>query len=350
MRFLDSSQKMRNLNKRVAKRKCNHSKRMPTSSVRPEGTVSKQFTVMQNQDEEPKALDDDAYSGRSVKSSIPERICRFLARPPFRDERGNKGWLERFARSQPHLIRELPLRIEGWPLWPRPLRIVFVSDLHLGSHSDDLARLRALMAELQLLEPDLVLHGGDFMNMQPIGGGRIPPHIVASILGQLTGPLGQFAVLGNHDYLYDGEEVSCALRKHNISVLEDECVTIGFHDRSFDIAGIPDARARRRAAVQLLSNLQPHRPTIVLAHDPVWFADVPSGPHLTLAGHTHGGQIKFPIFGILRNASQAPLRWSYGLVVEKQSHMYVTSGIGTSGIPLRLNVPPEAVVIDLNGI
>jgi hypothetical protein len=83
-----------------------------------------------------------------VKALISERICRFLVRPPFRDEQGNKCWLERFARSQQPIIREVRLRIEGWPRWPQPLQIAFLSDLHVGSHLDDVARLRTLLAEL----------------------------------------------------------------------------------------------------------------------------------------------------------------------------------------------------------
>ena len=284
-----------------------------------------------------------------MKASLLDYICRVCARPPFRDEQGKKGWLERVARSPQPIIREVRLRIKGWPRWPQPLRIAFVSDLHVGSHSDDVTRLRTLVAELQLLEPDLVLYGGDFVNMQPIGGGRVPPRTIASILGQLHAPLGQFAVLGNHDVLYDVEEVACALHEHEIHVLNDECCTIRFHNHPFDIAGIPDAKRRRREGLELLSRLSPHRPTVVLAHDPMWFADVPAGPHLTLAGHTHGGQIKFPFFGVLINASKAPLRWSYGLIVENGSHLYVSGGIGTSGIPLRWNVPPEVAFICLNG-
>jgi predicted MPP superfamily phosphohydrolase len=99
----------------------------------------------------------------------------------------------------------------------------------------------------------------------------------------------------------------------------------------------------------LLRSLAPDRPAIVLAHDPVWFKDVPCGPHLTLAGHTHGGQIKFPGFGVVRNSSRAPLRWSHGLVVEGGRHMIVTAGLGSSGIPLRVGVPPEYVIIEVNG-
>jgi predicted MPP superfamily phosphohydrolase len=96
-----------------------------------------------------------------------------------------------------------------------------------------------------------------------------------------------------------------------------------------------------------LSGLSAERPAIVLAHDPFWFAHVPRGPHLTLAGHTHGGQIRLPLLGAFTNASRAPLRWSYGHVAEEGRHLYVTSGIGTSGIPVRIGIPPEFAVIDV---
>ena len=71
--------------------------------------------------------------------------------------------------------------------------------------------------------------------------------------------------------------------------------------------------------------------------------------HLTLAGHTHGGQISLPGVGILKNASKAPLRWTHGLVRERGQYLYVTSGIGTSGVPLRWRVPAEFVVLDVTG-
>jgi predicted MPP superfamily phosphohydrolase len=122
-----------------------------------------------------------------------------------------------------------------------------------------------------------------------------------------------------------------------------------FQNHSVDIVGIPDAHIARTESYASLAEILPDRPTIVLAHDPVWFAHVPPGPHLTLAGHTHGGQIRFPGIGIIRNASKAPLRWSHGLIRERGRYLYVTSGLGTSGVPLRWGVPPEFAVLDVTG-
>jgi len=120
-------------------------------------------------------------------------------------------------------------------------------------------------------------------------------------------------------------------------------------NHSLDLVGIPNARVESARSKQLLAGLVRERPSIVLTHDPMWFANVPRGPHLTLAGHTHGGQISLPGVGILKNASKAPLRWTHGLIRERGQYLYVTSGIGTSGVPLRWRVPPEFVVLDVTG-
>ena len=272
-------------------------------------------------------------------------LLRAALRPPYRDEEGRKGWFERISRAQPHLVRRLDLAIPGWPKMSRPLRIAFLSDLHAGSHADDVARLAAIVAEAQAFKPDLALHGGDFVNMQPFGGGRLAPHIIAAIMARLEAPLGRFAVLGNHDYTYGGDDVAAALQDHGITVLNDERRTLRHDGHDIDLVGLPDARELRPEGRAVLGRLA--RPTIVLAHDPFWFAHVPAGPYLTLAGHTHGGQVRLPRIGAFTNASRAPLRWSLGHVVEEGRQLYVTSGIGTSGIPLRIGTPPEFAVIDV---
>jgi predicted MPP superfamily phosphohydrolase len=229
------------------------------------------------------------------------------------------------------------------------MRVAFLSDFHTGSHSGDIARLNAIVAEASRFVPDVVLFGGDYINMQPLGSGRVPPSTIAAILSRLEAPLGRFAVLGNHDYNYGERAVADALERHNITVLRYERLTMQFQNHSVDIVGIPDAHVARTEAYALLAGVLPNRPTIVLAHDPVWFAHVPPGPHLTVAGHTHGGQIRVPGVGIIRNASKAPLRWSNGLVQERGRYLYVTSGLGTSGVPVRWGVPPEFAVLDVTG-
>jgi predicted MPP superfamily phosphohydrolase len=277
------------------------------------------------------------------------RLVRAITRPPFHDELGLKPWFERIARANPHVVRSVQLEINGWPRWTRPLRVVFLSDFHTGSHSGDPARLERIIAEAQTFSPDLALFGGDFVNMQLFGGGRVPPETIAATLARLDAPCGRYAVLGNHDYIYGAEEIVAVLRRHGIVVLDNEQRAVIFDGRVIDIVGIPDARVQRPRSKQVLAGLSPNQPTIVLAHDPVWFAAVPAGPHLTLAGHTHGGQVSLPVLGVVKNSSKAPLRWSHGLIAERGQYLYVTSGVGTSGVPWRWRVPAEFVVLDLTG-
>jgi predicted MPP superfamily phosphohydrolase len=280
---------------------------------------------------------------------LEERLTRRLIRRPYGDAEGRKGWLTAFARAQMHIVARYTLALPGWPRFERPLRIAFLSDFHVGSHTGDIARLSAIADEVIALSPDLVLFGGDYMNLQIAGGGRVPPVTVAQLLSRMTGRHGRFAILGNHDYVYSAGDVAEALRGHGIAVLDHEHGVFSFGGHEIGVLGLPDAHVTRPEARALLRALDPGRPAIVLAHDPVWFADVPSGPFLTLSGHTHGGQVKLPFVGVLRNASAAPLRWSHGLIAEGGRHLIVTAGLGTSMIPLRIGVPPEFAVIEVNG-
>jgi len=273
---------------------------------------------------------------------------RALLRPPYRDEVGDKGIFERISRARPHVVRKLHLNIAGWPRTTRPIRIAFLSDLHAGSHANDVIRLRAIIDEVAKYEPDLALYGGDFVNMQPFGGGRLAPEKIASILACLKAPLGNFAVLGNHDHCYGANEIAKALTVHGIKVLDDRADRISFEGHIIDLIGLPDAHYLSEAGRQLIGGLT-KRPTVVLSHDPHYFAYLPPGPHLMLAGHTHGGQISLPLVGVLRNASRAPLRWTYGLIEEGGRLLYVTSGLGTSALPVRIGVPPEYVIVEIAG-
>src|SRR5262245_66073394 len=90
-------------------------------------------------------------------------------------------------------------------------------------------------------------------------------------------------------------KIADALRARAITVLDDESRSVKVKNHSIDLVGIPNARVESARSKQLLTALVPERPSIVLTHDPMWFANVPRGPHLTLAVHTHGGQISLPV-------------------------------------------------------
>jgi predicted MPP superfamily phosphohydrolase len=285
----------------------------------------------------------------SERRPFQERVIGAIIHRPYDDEAGLKGPLGRFAHAQPHVVRRFDLTLPSWPRFSKPLRVAFLSDFHVGSHTGDVGRLSAIAKEAAAYSPDLVLYGGDYMNMQPWAGGRVPPRTIAAALAQLTGRCGRFAVLGNHDYIYGELAVSRALRVAGIVVLDHGQQAFEYEHHSIDVVGVPDAHVQWHAARGFLAGLSRGKPAIVLTHDPARFAEVPEGPFLTLAGHTHGGQIKLPVLGPLLNASRAPMRWTHGHVVEGNRHLIVTAGLGTSGVPLRVGVPPEYAIIDVTG-
>ena len=173
--------------------------------------------------------------------------------------------------------------------------------------------------------------------------------MIAAILEALDTPLGTFAVLGNHDYDYGKKRVVGAFHQAGIQVLENRSRHIISHKGSFMLYGLPDATHGASNLANMLAEAEPDLPGIIMAHDPVSFAQVPSGPFLTLSGHTHGGQIRLPRIGPVTNSSKAPLKWTSGHIVERGRHLYVSNGIGTSVIPFRIGCPPEVNFIHLGG-
>src|SRR5262245_51981651 len=109
------------------------------------------------------------------RRALIERLALKILRRPFNDTRGRKGWLGPFAHAQPHAVRHFALTLPGWPRFERPLRIVLLSDHHVGSHTNDVVRHTLIARSAAALRPDLVLFGGDYVNMMLFGGGRVPP-------------------------------------------------------------------------------------------------------------------------------------------------------------------------------
>lgn len=258
---------------------------------------------------------------------------------PFAENAHHKGLLESVTRAPPHVWRRY--RLSGGI--DAPLTCVVLTDLHVGSHAGDLDRIASIVAEVRARRPGLLLLGGDYVNMQIFGGGRVRPEEVAEVLAPLAGAAPVAAVLGNHDAEYGAAHVARTLEARGIPVLFNEVRRLETHAGDIDVAGLEDHGTGRRDVAGLLAGLQRPSRTLVLAHDPASFEDVPAGVIATVSGHTHGGQIRLPLVGALVNASTAPLRWSHGHVVEEDRHLVVSAGLGTSGLPLRFNCPPEIV-------
>jgi uncharacterized protein len=197
---------------------------------------------------------------------------------------------------------------------------------------------------LNAQRPDVHLLLGDYLDSSQILRSRhLAPEAVAEQLGRLRAPLGTFAVIGNHDWRHSGDRIWRALDAHGVTVLEDEAV----ERRGLWIVGLGDLRHRAPDIRKALERVPPGAPAIVLSHDPDTFPRIPPWVALTLSGHTHGGQVAIPLLRRPLLPSRYGERYARGHIVEGGRHLYVTHGVGTSGLPIRFNAPPEVVIITL---
>jgi predicted MPP superfamily phosphohydrolase len=249
------------------------------------------------------------------------------------------GWIE------PRRLVTVRRRLE-LPRWPSSLdglRLGVLSDIHGGApHAGPKAIARAV-ARLNGEAPDAMLLLGDYIDAHPLWGGRVPPEDIARELGALRAPLGVFAVLGNHDWKQAGDDMWRALTGAGIEVLENRSARAG----DLYVAGLADLRCRRPDLPTALAGIPPDAPVVLLSHDPDVFPYVPDRVSLTLSGHLHGGQVAIPVLRRPALPSRYGERYARGHIVEEDRHLYVSSGLGTSGLPLRFLAPPEVVILEL---
>lgn len=234
------------------------------------------------------------------------------------------------------------------PLWPEEqdgLLIALLSDLHVGSPFNGVEKLEEIVARVNGSRPDVVLLAGDYVVSGARGRAFVPPETTASILAKLDAPLGVFAVLGNHDHWYDGPRVRAAFESAGIPVLENEIVPVRGEGFEFWLVGFSDLWEAKPDVERILDRLPEGVPTIAFTHNPDLFPEIPERVALTLAGHTHGGQVDFPLWGTPIVPSRFGARYARGHVVEGGRHLFVTSGLGTSILPVRFRVPPEIALV-----
>jgi len=270
---------------------------------------------------------------------------------------------------EPHWRLDITRYAVSPPGWPPDLdlSIAVVADLHAGEPLMSADRVAAIAARTNALRPDLVVLLGDFAASHRFAGRPVAPQAWSEALSILRAPLGVHAVLGNHDWWDDpaaqrngkgpvvGRRV---LENVGIPVYENDAVRLRKGGRPFWLAGLGDQlalidrsgpRRRFRGVDNLpgtLAKVTDEAPVVLLAHEPDVFVDVPDRVALTLAGHTHGGQVR--AFGYSPVVpSLYGNRFAYGHVVESDRHLVVSGGLGCSMLPVRLGVPPEIVIVDV---
>jgi len=256
-----------------------------------------------------------------------------------------------FLEPQRLVVTRAQLQLPGWPKELAGLKVALLADLHVGSPFWDLAALSRLVERTNGEHPDLVLLAGDYQINNIPGGVHVASEDIAQRLGHLRAPLGVFAVLGNHDWWNDGERTRAAFEAHGIHVLEESSATLQHAGTTFFLVGLADQMTRPSNPKAALAKVPAGAPTLLLVHEPDVFETFPRlavSPTLTLAGHTHGGQVRLPVLGRRVVPSDFGERYAYGHVVENGRHLYVTSGVGTSILPVRFMVPPEIAMLTLN--
>jgi hypothetical protein len=217
----------------------------------------------------------------------------------------------------------------------RSLRILFLSDTHVQGPDMPPRRLARIVEQLNALHPDLVLLGGDYIGHKLIGTRSYSMQDAIEPLSGLHPRLGMYAVLGNHDR-DQADEVREAMSATGAHLLEDEAVQAG----PVAVGGIFERGARVARRLSDLSGPKfviTHRPDPVVRMSPLFT--------LTLAGHTHCGQIVLPIIGPLATGSELPVRYSCGFTRFEGKPLIVSAGLGTSQVPLRYGAPPDVWLI-----
>jgi predicted MPP superfamily phosphohydrolase len=228
-------------------------------------------------------------------------------------------------------VAHLPLPLDG-------LRIVHLSDFHLGMPLSAAAVRRALEMT-KALKPDLIVLTGDFISYR-----HHLPLLRATLVG-LDAPLGMFAVLGNHDHKTEPAAIARDLELLGITVLDNEHRVVQYKDAQVVIAGVDDMWHGHPDLCAALADVPKDLPVLLLAHSPD-YADIAAQANVAVhfAGHTHAGHIRLPVLGSLFLPRHG-VRYSHGVHRVKNMWLVISNGLG--GLPLRIGARAEALLVTL---
>jgi uncharacterized protein len=244
------------------------------------------------------------------------------------------------------------------------LRAVVLADPHVSDPIMPMERWEAVIEQANALNPDVTLIPGDLLVHHPFVTGKYSAIDVARATSHLKARHGVFAVCGNHDWWSDlsmqkrGKgpcEMEVQLAAQGIEVLENRAKQIVHNGMPVWVMGTSSTIAiykRPRPHVSFMditkamSQIIDNAPILHMSHEPDGLLRTPKRVNLTIAGHTHGGQIRALGYSPISN-SRMGNKFAYGHVIHNDQHMIVSGGVGSSGLPIRLGVPPEIVVLEL---
>lgn len=258
-------------------------------------------------------------------------------------------------------LREHQLPFKELPNAWKDLRVVQISDLHIGSFFDRYHKLEPAIEKINALKPDVIVFTGDLVNNHATEAEGWAP-----LLSKLEAPLGKYSILGNHDYgdyvSWDSAEAKMANLERlkeihaeaGFQLLNNSHVTLERDGESIQLIGVENwglpPFPQYGSLEKALEGADADKFSILLSHDPShWEAEVTRSTkiHLTLSGHTHGMQ-----FGLeTKTLKWSPVKWRYpkwaGLYSEGNQMLYVNRGLGFLGFPGRVGIWPEITLLRL---
>lgn len=241
------------------------------------------------------------------------------------------------------------------------LKIVAISDIHGGSNGVSEARLRELVQKTNEQQPDIIVLLGDYVSESkrfdrsalktPEGTNRtelrMSVSVIADNLAGFKARYGAYAVIGNHDWWHNQTRVRSEFERVGITVLENDVEQIKAGDETINLWGIEDYwKSRRVPLADSYDKIEEKKNIIAITHNPDSLLKTPDGISLMLAGHSHGGQVNFPIYG--PHPFVNDIRFMKGKTVVDGKNIFVTSGVGCTGPQIRFRVPPEIAVVTVN--